>query len=66
MRMMKINISAEILFFVIFLTFRIGYSSSLDNGYYKTEGNYFLITWTKSNKKLYTKTYVLQMTILYV
>lgn len=41
-KMMKINISAEILIFVIFLTFRIGYSSSLDNGYYKTEGNYFL------------------------
>lgn len=39
--MMKINVSAEILFFVIFLTFKIGYSSSLDNGYYKVEGNLF-------------------------
>lgn len=49
--MMKIKLSAEILFFLIFLTFKIGYSSSLDNGYYKAEGNCFLITWTKSKKK---------------
>lgn len=47
--MIKTNICAEFILFVIFLTFKIGYSSSSNNGYYKTEGNYFLITWTKSN-----------------
>lgn len=40
-KMMKIKLSAEILFFLIFLTFKIGYSSSLENGYYKAEGNCF-------------------------
>lgn len=36
--MLKINVSAEIVIFVVFLVISTGYCS--DNGYYKTEGNY--------------------------